>query len=242
MHQTMHDETMHDALPPPPTDTAHVARNLARLRAEIAAAARASGRDADAVTLVAVSKTWPRDAVDAARQAGQVVFGENRVQEAAAKFARPGANERPATRLHLIGPLQTNKARDAVHIADVIESLDRPRLCDALADAIQREGRSPDLLVQVNTGREPQKAGVLPEDADRFIAACHDRFADRLRGLMCVPPAGQDPAPHFRDLAALAARHGLSVLSMGMSGDFVVAIECGATSVRIGSAVFGARL
>ena len=217
-----------------------IARNLLRLRAEIAAAEEAAGRPSGDVTLVAVSKTQPREAVAAAHAAGQIRFGENRVQEALAKFASPEAFETRVI-LHLIGPLQTNKAREAVRIADVIESLDRPRLADALADAMDREGRAPDLLIQVNTGREPQKAGIAPEAADDFIRLCRARFGERLRGLMCVPPAADDPAPHFNLLAALAERHGLRELSMGMSGDWRVAVACGATSVRIGSAIFGSR-
>ena len=172
--------------------------------------------------------------------AGQAVFGENRVQEAAAKFQalRPS---HPALRLHLIGGLQTNKARDAVRLADVIESLDRPRLADAVADAIQREGRAPLLLIQVNVGDEPQKAGVATASADVFIDDCRRRFGQALGGLMCIPPAGPDPRPYFRSLADRAARHGLSMVSMGMSADFDIAIAEGATHVRVGSALFGVR-
>jgi PLP dependent protein len=178
--------------------------------------------------------------VRAALDAGQLVFGENRVQEAAGKFPALRA-ACPALRLHLIGGLQTNKARDAVRLADVIETLDRPRLTDAIAAAITREGRSPTLLVEVNTGAEPQKSGVARDDADRFITECRARFGAALAGLMCVPPAGEDPAPHFAWLADRAARHGLGVLSMGMSADFETAIARGATHVRVGSAIFGAR-
>lgn len=224
-------------------DLPAITRNLAELRAAIEEAAQQSGRVHE-VTLVAVSKNHPAEAVAAALAAGQIHFGENRVQEATAKFGPSGSAllaGLPRPRLHLIGPLQTNKARDAVRIADAIESLDRPRLVDALAEAIQREGRSPDLLVQVNTGSEPQKAGVAPQDADRFIEQVAARFGASLRGLMCVPPADQPPGPHFAVLAALAARHGLAVLSMGMSGDFREAVRHGATWVRLGSAVFGAR-
>jgi pyridoxal phosphate enzyme (YggS family) len=233
----------------PPTDTPGIAERLARVRAEIDAVARAAGRTGT-VTLIAVSKTHPVEAVAAALLAGQIRFGENRVREAAGKFApwRDASPPVPPAQpvphrpiLHIIGPVQTNKARDAVRIADVIESLDRPRLADALAEAIAREGRAPDLLVQVNTGREPQKAGVAPEDADRFIDDMRRRFGDRLRGLMCVPPAAEDPAPHFIGLARMAERHGLGVLSMGMSADWRVAVRCGATQVRLGSAVFGPR-
>ncbi len=190
--------------------------------------------------MVAVSKTKPADAVRAALGAGQLVFGENRVQEAATKFPALRA-EHPSLRLHLIGGLQTNKAREAVRLADTIETLDRPRLADALADAIQREGRSPALLVEVNTGDEPQKNGIARDEADRFIATCSGRFGAALRGVMGIPPADEDPAPHFRWLADCAARHGLPVVSMGMSADFETAIAYGATHVRVGTAIFGAR-
>ena len=210
------------------------------MRARIAAAALRAGRAPDAVTLVAVSKTHDQPAIEAALAAGQHVFGENRVQEAAGKFpALRGTH--PALRLHLIGGLQTNKAREAVRLADVIETLDRPRLADALAEAAAREGRLPALLVQVNTGDEPQKSGIARAEADAFIDACRHRFGAALTGLMCIPPVGADPAPHFAWLVACAARHGLSVLSMGMSGDFEVAIAHGATHVRVGTAIFGHR-
>ena len=222
---------------------------LAAVQARVAAAAARAGRAPDAVRLVAVSKTHPAADVAQALGAGQLLFGENRVQEAAAKFGslRP---DHPGLRLHLIGPLQTNESRDAVRAADVIESLDRPRLADALADALAREGHGgwtpagncgPALLVQVNVGDEPQKAGVPAADADAFIAACRGRFGLRLAGLMCIPPAEGDPAPHFAWLAACAARHGLGTLSMGMSGDYETAIAHGATHVRVGSAIFGTR-
>ena len=223
-----------------PSDYSLVADSLGRVRARIAAACLAAGRATDAVTLVAVSKTHPAAAVRAALAAGQTVFGENRVQEAATKFPDLRAAH-PAMRLHIIGGLQTNKARDAVRIADMIEGLDRPKLADAIADAVQREGRAVDLLVQVNVGDEPQKAGVPTADADAFIAACQSRFGARLAGVMCIPPANGDPAPHFAWLAACARRHGLGVLSMGMSGDFEIAITNGATHVRIGTAIFGVR-
>ena len=219
---------------------ATIAENLRRIRARIAEAALRAGRRPEDVTLVAVSKTHPARSVQAALEAGQTVFGENRVQEAAAKFPPLRAGF-PQLRLHIVGGLQTNKARDAVRLADAIESLDRPRLADAIADAIAKEGRRPALLVQVNVGDETQKWGVSRAEADRFIAECKDRFGSALAGLMCIPPAGQDPAPHFMWLADRAARHGLGVVSMGMSADFEAAIACGATSVRIGSALFGAR-
>ena len=203
-------------------------------------AAAQAGRRAEDVTLVAVSKTKPAEAVRAALQAGQLVFGENRVQETANKFPKLRA-EFPDLRLHLIGGLQTNKARDAVRLADVIESLDRPRLADAIEAAAAKEGRLPELLIEVNVGDEPQKAGVGRDGADGFIADCQARFGARLIGLMCVPPAGHDPRPHFSWLADRAARHGLGVVSMGMSADFEAAIACGATWVRVGSAIFGGR-
>jgi pyridoxal phosphate enzyme (YggS family) len=222
------------------TDSAAIADSLRRVRDRIAAAALRAGRSPADITLVAVSKTKPAEAVADALAAGQTVFGENRVQEAAAKFPALRAGH-PGLRLHIIGGLQTNKARDAVRLADVIESLDRPRLADALANAIAREGRTPDLLVEVNVGNELQKAGILRADADGFIADCKARFGAALRGLMTVPPAGDDPAPHFAWLADRAARHGLPVVSMGMSADFEVAIACGATWVRVGSAIFGSR-
>ena len=208
---------------------------LDSIRARIATAAQ--GR---AVTLIAVSKTKPVAAIEAALAAGQLVFGENRVQEAAAKFPllRPA---HPGLALHLIGPLQTNKAREAVALFDCIDSLDRPKLADALAAAAERAGRMPRLLVQVNVGDEPQKAGVSPAEADGFIRAMRARFGERLQGLMAIPPLGEDPAPHFRTLVAMADTHGLPVRSIGMSDDFETAIACGATEVRVGSALFGAR-
>lgn len=221
---------------PPPA----IAAALDRVRAEIAAAARAAGRDSASVALVAVSKFHDAGAVRAAMAAGQTVFGENRVQEAAGKFV-PLRAAGAAFALHVIGALQTNKAREAVRLADVIETLDRPRLADALAHAAEQEGRLPALLVQVNVGDEPQKGGVAPVEADAFIEAMQGRFGDRLRGLMCIPPAEADPVPHFRWLQSCAARHGLPQLSMGMSGDFAAAIACGATHVRIGTAIFGHR-
>jgi PLP dependent protein len=217
-----------------------IAANLALIRARIAEATARANRPDGAVTLVAVSKTNPAGAVAAALAAGQAVFGENRVQEAAGKFPalRP---DWPALRLHVIGGLQTNKARDAVRLADVVESLDRPKLAAALAEAMAKEGRRPDLLVQVNTGDEPQKAGIPRAGAEDFLRACREDWGLPVRGLMCIPPAEDDPRPHFGYLAELAARHALPVLSMGMSADFEAAIACGATHVRVGSAIFGAR-
>ncbi len=217
-----------------------IAANLARIQHRIAEATARANRPAGSVRLVAVSKTHPAEAVAEALAAGQLLFGENRVQEAQGKFPPLRAGH-PDLRLHLIGALQTNKARDAVALADVIESLDRPRLAAALADAMAKEGRRPDLLVQVNTGDESQKAGIPRAEADAFIRACREEHDLPVQGLMCIPPVEGDPRPHFHFLAELAARHGLAVLSMGMSGDFEAAIGCGATHVRVGSAIFGAR-
>jgi hypothetical protein len=218
-----------------------IAVNLQRVRERIATAAIRCGRRPEDVTLVAVSKTKPAAAVQEALAAGQMVFGENRVQEAAAKFPALRAAW-PGLRLHVIGGLQTNKAREAVRLADVIETLDRPRLADALADAMEKEGRRPLLLIEINTGGEAQKSGVARDEADSFIRDCKARFGAQVAGLMCVPPLDQDPRPHFEWLADRAAKHGLATVSMGMSADFEIAIACGATWVRIGSAVFGARV
>jgi pyridoxal phosphate enzyme (YggS family) len=206
--------------------------------ARIARAAQAAGRSAGDVTLVAVSKTQPWAAVQPVLAAGQRVFGENRVQEATERWA----HDRGEVVLHLIGPLQTNKAADAAAFFDVIETLDREKLARVLADEIQKQGRTPRLYVQVNTGEEPQKAGVIPAAADGFIAACRATYGLEPEGLMCIPPAGEPPGPHFALLGKIAAHNGLAKLSMGMSGDFETAIAFGATSVRVGSAVFGARV
>jgi pyridoxal phosphate enzyme (YggS family) len=213
--------------------------NLRQVRDRIANAAIKAGRGPEDVTLVAVSKTKPVEAVLAALAAGQTVFGENRVQEAVEKF--PALRGGYKFSLHLIGGLQTNKARDAVRIADVIETVDRPRLADALAAAMEKEGRRPSLLIEVNTGGEAQKSGIPRDDADAFIADCKGRFGDGLAGLMCIPPHDEDPRPHFTWLADRAAQHGLKVVSMGMSADYEIAIECGATLVRVGTAIFGGR-
>jgi PLP dependent protein len=213
---------------------------LAKVRDQIARACAEAGRDPASVTLVAVSKTFGADAIEPVIAAGQRVFGENRVQEAKAKW--PALKQRHGgIELHLVGSLQSNKAKEAVALFDAIHSVDRPSLAEALAKEISRQGRSPTLFVEVNTGAEPQKSGVARDDADRFIEDCRARFGATLSGLMCVPPAGEDPAPHFAWLADRAARHGLGVLSMGMSADFETAIACGATHVRVGSAIFGAR-
>jgi len=225
-----------------PDGAAHaIAQRLTAIRARIDAACVTAGRMPQAVSLVAVSKFHPAAAVQAALAAGQVIFGENRVQEARTKFTPPLREAWPALRLHIIGALQTNKAADAVQIADMIESVDRPALVDAIARAADRTGRLPGLLLQINTGREPQKSGATPEDADAFIALCRARFGAQVRGLMCIPPEGHDPAPHFRALARMAAAHDLPLLSMGMSADFEAAIAAGATHVRVGSAIFGGR-
>jgi pyridoxal phosphate enzyme (YggS family) len=216
-----------------------IAENLRRVQDRIANAAIAAGRKPEHITLVAVSKTKPAEAVAAALAAGQIEFGENRVQEAAAKF--PALRARFPLSLHIIGGLQTNKARDAVRIADVIESLDRPKLADAIEAATAREARTPTLLIEVNTGSEAQKSGIARDDADGFIDECKARFGKALAGLMCVPPQDEDPRPHFTWLADRAARHALPTVSMGMSADFEIAIACGATWVRVGSAIFGSR-
>lgn len=219
------------------------ATRVERLRdveARVARAARDAGRAPADVTLVAVSKTFEAEEIAPVIAAGQRVFGENRVQEAKAKW--PGLRETtPGLVLHLIGPLQSNKAREAVELFDVIETVDRPKIAEALAAAIARVGRTPRLLVQVNTGAEPQKAGVLPQDADAFLAECRDRHGLVVEGLMCIPPAGEQASPHFALLNTIATRNGLPVLSMGMSGDYELGIPLGATHVRIGSAIFGTR-
>ena len=222
------------------SDEATIAANLAAVRTRIAAAARAAGRDADAVALVAVSKTQPEAAVAAAIAAGQRLFGENRVQEAEAKY-RALKERTHDLRLHLIGPLQTNKVREAVALFDAIETLDRPRLADALAREMARQNRRPPCFVEVNTGAEPQKTGVLPEAADAFIADCRDRLGLPVVGLMAIPPEHEEKAPHFALLREIGRRNGLAALSMGMSADFEIAIRFGATLVRIGTAIFGAR-
>lgn len=217
-----------------------IGSNLVTVQARIAAAARAAGRAADAVTLVAVSKTHPADSVRAALKAGQRIFGENRVQEAIGKFPSL-RREFPDLVLHLIGPLQTNKVKDAVAHCDVIETVDRPRLAEALAREMARSGRRLPCYIEVNTGEEPQKAGVLPAAADDFIRDCRDRLGLRIEGLMCIPPEHEEPALHFALLRDIARRNGLDKLSMGMSADFETAIRFGATHVRVGTAIFGAR-
>ncbi len=212
---------------------------LLTIRTRIAAAAQKAGRDPGAIELVAVSKTFGSGAILPVLQAGQRVFGENRVQEAKGKWPElRGAY--PGIRLHLIGPLQSNKARDAVALFDVIETVDRPRIADVLAEEIARSGRRPELFIQVNTGDEAQKAGVAPGDAEALLRHCGS-LGLAIAGLMCIPPLEEDPAPHFAGLARLASELGLTKLSMGMSADFETAIGEGATHVRIGSAIFGSR-
>lgn len=212
---------------------------LSDIAARIRAAEAAAGRAPGAVTLIAVSKVQPPERVEAVLDQGQRVFGENRVQEAQGRWP-PFQARYDGVTLHLIGPLQTNKARAAVEMFSAIHTLDRPRLAETLARLAQERGQSPDLFIQVNTGREPQKAGIEPEALDGFVAQV--RALDLpLVGLMCIPPAEDDPAPHFALLADMAARNGLAGVSMGMSGDFETAIAQGATHVRVGSAIFGAR-
>lgn len=217
-----------------------VAHRLAAVREAVMRAATDVDRDPASVQLVAVSKTMPSDRIAEALGAGQRLFGENYVQESAGKW--PALRESaPDAAVHLVGPLQSNKAAEAVTLFDAIHSLDRASLAAALARAVQKAGRSPHLFVQVNTGAEPQKAGVLPDDADAFIAACRGTYGLPVGGLMCIPPADDMPSPHFAMLASVAGRNGLGLLSMGMSADFAAAIQLGATHVRIGTAIFGSR-
>ncbi|MCX8256128.1 Pyridoxal phosphate homeostasis protein [Beijerinckiaceae bacterium RH AL1] len=223
-----------------PTVANSVVARLAEVRERITRAARDCGRDPGSVTLVCVSKTFEADAILPALEAGERVFGENRVQEAQGKW--PALRERfPDLDLHLIGPLQSNKAEDAVALFDTIETVDRPKIAAALAKAIEKSGRHPRLYVQVNTGAEPQKAGVLPEEADAFLASCREEHGLTISGLMCIPPVDDQASPHFALLAKIAARNGIAHLSMGMSADFELGIQLGATHVRVGSAIFGAR-
>jgi pyridoxal phosphate enzyme (YggS family) len=220
--------------------TTLTATGLAAVRDEIARACREARRDPSSVTLVAVSKTFDVDAIEPVIAQGQTVFGENRVQEAKAKW--PALNAcHPGIELHMIGPLQSNKVKEAVALFDAIHSVDRPSLCEALAREFGRQDRRPLLFVEINTGAEAQKAGVLPQDADAFLKRCRDDFALPIAGLMCIPPFEEAPAPHFALTAKIADRNGLKLLSMGMSADFSVAIAFGATHVRVGSAIFGAR-
>lgn len=213
---------------------------LIEVRERIARACREAARDPASVTLVAIAKTFSADAIEPVIAAGQRVFGENRVQEAKAKWP-PLIACNAGLQLHLVGPLQSNKTRDAVALFDAIHSLDRPSLAEALAKEIARQSRHPILFVEINTGAEAQKSGVLPQDADVFLAACRDRYGLTVSGLMCIPPVDEAPAPHFALTARIARRNGLQLLSMGMSADFETAIAFGATHVRVGTAIFGAR-
>jgi pyridoxal phosphate enzyme (YggS family) len=213
---------------------------LTEVRDEIARACAEARRDPASVTLVAISKMFGADAIVPVIAAGQRVFGENRVQEAKAKWPALKARH-PDIELHLVGPLQSNKAKDAVALFDAIHSVDRPSLAEALAKEFARQGRRPTLFVEVNTGAEPQKAGVLPEDTDAFLKTCREGYGLDIAGLMCIPPADEPPAPHFALTAKIAHRNGLKLLSMGMSADFPLAIAFGATHVRVGTAIFGAR-
>jgi pyridoxal phosphate enzyme (YggS family) len=219
---------------------AEIPAKLRLVEQEMALAARAAGRDPASVKLVAVTKTVPPEVIEQAIDAGQRVFGENRVQEAHAKW--PVLKQRHSDiELHLIGPLQSNKVPEAVALFDVIETVDRPKLARALAEEMTRTGKRPRLFVQVNTGEEPQKAGVVPDATDEFVAFCRKDLGLTIEGLMCIPPLDEEPAMHFALLAKMASRLGIKELSMGMSGDFARAISFGATYVRVGTAIFGAR-
>jgi pyridoxal phosphate enzyme (YggS family) len=219
---------------------AHLPTGLLAVEEDVARVCKEAGRDRKSVTLVAVTKTFNADAIEPVIEAGQRVFGENRVQEAKAKW--PGLKAAyPGIALHLIGPLQSNKAKEAVALFDAIHSVDRPSICEALAKEFASQERRPQLFVQLNTGEEPQKAGVAPSEADGFIANCRERYGLPISGLMCIPPVNDAPAPHFALTAKIAARNGLKNLSMGMSADFAIAIALGATHVRVGSAIFGKR-
>jgi pyridoxal phosphate enzyme (YggS family) len=220
--------------------TDSIAANLREIRARMDAAARAADRDPAAAALVAVAKTHPAEAVAAALAAGQTVFGENRVQEALGKYPDLKRTH-PGLRLHLIGPLQTNKVKDAVTLFDVIQTVDREKLARALAVEMARQNRSLQLYVQVNIGEEPQKAGIAPRETDGFIALCRGELGLKISGLMCIPPADRQPAPYFALLREIARRNALTGLSMGMSGDYESAIGLGATLVRVGTAIFGTR-
>jgi len=219
---------------------AATAKNLEHDRTEITRACRDANRDPAEVTLIAVSKTFSVDAIEPAIGAGQRVFGENRVQEAKAKWPALLAKH-PGTQLHLIGPLQSNKAKEAVALFDAIHSVDRTSLCEALSKELGKQQKRPTLFAEINTGAEPQKAGVLPQDADAFLAACRDQYGLTISGLMCSPPLDEGPGPHFALTAKIAKRNGLKLLSMGMGGDFATAIALGATHVRLGSEIFGER-
>src|SRR5471032_3095977 len=220
--------------------TTHSPNGLATVEQDIVRACKEARRDPASVTLIAVSKTFDAGAITPVIEAGQRVFGENRVQEAKTKW--PGLmSAYPGIALHLIGPLQSNKAKEAVALFDTIHSVDRPSICEALSKEIAKQARRPLLFAEINTGAEPQKAGVLPQDADNFLNACRDSYGLTMLGLMCIPPAGEAPGPHFALTVKIAQRNGLKLLSMGMSADFPVAIAFGATHVRVGTAIFGGR-
>lgn len=222
------------------SDNNDVAKNLAEIQSNINAACATVDRNPDDVTLVCVSKNHEADHVRKALVDGRRVFGENRVQEAAGKWPAL-RDEFPDLELHLIGPLQTNKLKDAVDLFDVIETVDRPKLANALAKHRDKSGQCPDLFIQINTGEEDQKAGIAPKNADDFIKMCRDELKLPIIGLMCIPPVDEEPAPHFTLLGKIAERHGLKIKSMGMSGDYEAAIRLGATHVRVGTAIFGSR-
>jgi len=222
------------------TETISPADNLRAIEAELKSALEEAGRPAGSVMVTAVSKTHETERILPALEAGHRVFGENRVQEAMQKW--PALREKyPDVELRLIGPLQSNKAKEAVALFDVIETLDRPKLARVLAEEMKKQGKAPGLLIQINTGEEEQKAGVMPGDADEFIAMCRDEHGLDIKGLMCIPPIDDAPAPHFALLAKIAERNGLPDLSMGMSADYIIAAQLGATHVRIGTGIFGAR-
>jgi len=223
-----------------PAVTSHSPNALALVEQEIARACEEAKRERASVTLIAVSKTFDAGAIIPVIESGQLVFGENRVQEAKSKWPAL-TSDYQGVQLHLIGPLQSNKAKEAVALFDAIHSIDRPSICQALAKEIKSQNRHPQLFVQINTGEEPQKAGVAPQEADAFIAACRDTYGLEISGLMCIPPVNEAPAPHFALTAKIAARNALKNLSMGMSADYPTAIKFGATHIRVGSAIFGHR-
>lgn len=220
--------------------TTHLPTGLATVEEAIVRACKEARRDRASVTLLAVSKTFAADAIKPVIEAGHLVFGENRVQEAKAKWPELMSTY-PGLSLHLIGPLQSNKTKEAVALFDAIHSVDRASLCESLAKEFRSQARRPELFVQINTGEEPQKAGIAPPEADEFITACREKYGLPISGLMCIPPVDQAPAPHFALTAKIAARNGLKNLSMGMSADFPIAIQMGATHIRVGSAIFGHR-
>ncbi|WP_417814980.1 YggS family pyridoxal phosphate-dependent enzyme [Thalassospira alkalitolerans] len=233
----MSDQTLSSGMS---SDTADIAANLAEIQQNIDKACAAVGREPSDVTLICVSKNHDADHVRNALVNSRRVFGENRVQEAAGKW--PGLREEfPDVELHLIGPLQTNKLKDAVALFDVIETVDRPKLANALAKHRDATGDCPDLYIQINIGEEPQKAGIAPMDADDFITGCITRLKLPIKGLMCIPPVDEEPAPHFALLSKIADRHDLAIRSMGMSSDYEAAIRLGATHIRVGTAIFGSR-